>query len=128
MDVPILRISSTRKPSRSTNRETVLVSARQVAFSVYKIGGDVSQPKLIWKVEPEYTEEARAAKLQGTVQMNVVIGTDGAASQFQIHQGLGLGLDQKAIDAVRQWQFQPATKEGAPVPVIATIQVNFRLL
>ncbi len=95
---------------------------------MYKIGGDVSQPKLIRKVEPEYTQEARAAKLAGTVQMLVTIGEDGSTSDFQVTQGLGLGLDQKAIDAVKQWHFQPGTKQGLPVPVIATIQVNFRLL
>ncbi len=103
-------------------------SHTQVASGVYKIGGDVTQPKLIRKVEPEYTEEARTAKLAGTVQMLVTIREDGAATDFQVTQALGLGLDQKAIDAVRQWRFQPGTKEGVPVPVIATIQVNFRLL
>ena len=103
-------------------------SHTQVASNVYKIGGDVTQPKLIRKVEPEYTEEARTAKIQGTVQMLVTIREDGAATDFRVTQALGLGLDQKAIDAVRQWQFQPGTKEGVPVPVIATIQVNFRLL
>ncbi len=99
-----------------------------VASNVYKIGGDVLQPRLVRKVEPEYTQEARTAKLQGTVQLLVTIREDGSPTDFQVTQGLGLGLDQKAIDAVRQWQFKPGTKEGIPVPVIATIQVNFRLL
>jgi TonB family protein len=102
--------------------------AQEAAPGVYKIGDGVSQPKLLQKVEPQYTEEARAAKWQGTVQMNVVIGTDGVARDFKITQALGMGLDQKAIDAVTQWKFEPGKKNGEPVAVIATIQVNFRLL
>jgi TonB family protein len=94
----------------------------------YKAGGAVSQPKLLSKIEPSYTEEARVAKLQGTVALTVVIGTDGVAHDAQVVQSLGLGLDGAAISAVSNWKFQPGMKDGAPVEVIATIQVNFRLL
>lgn len=100
----------------------------QTGAGPYKVGGDVSQPKLLSKTEPSYTEEARIAKLEGTVQLTGIIGTDGVAHDLQVLQSLSLGLDQAAIRAVSQWKFQPGMKDGEPVPVIATIQVNFRLL
>jgi len=105
------------------------VPAPQVAGAEpYKIGGDVKQPKLLSKVEPSYTEDARIAKLAGTVSLRATIGADGIARDMQVTQPLGLGLDEAAIRAVSQWKFDPGTKDGQPVPVIATIQVNFRLL
>jgi TonB family protein len=93
-----------------------------------RAGGDVSKPELISKVEPSYTEEARAAKLQGTVVLSVVIEPDGAADDIQVVKSLGLGLDQKAVEAVQQWRFKPGMYNGAATPVRATIEVNFRLL
>jgi TonB family protein len=88
----------------------------------------VTAPKLLRKVEPQYTEEARAAKYSGVVVLQVVIGPDGQAHNFKLVKSLGLGLDQKAVEAVRQWHFQPGTKNGEAVPVAATVEVNFRLL
>jgi TonB family protein len=82
----------------------------------------------VQKPEPEYSEEARAARLQGTVVVQVVIGTDGLAHDARILRGLGLGLDEDAIEAISQWQFKPGTKDGQPVKVAATIEVNYRLL
>lgn len=93
-----------------------------------RVGGDVSRPELIKKVEPQYTEEARAAKYQGVVVLYVVIEPDGTPDNFQVLKSLGLGLDQKAIEAVQQWQFKPGVKNGVAVPVKATIEVNFKLL
>ncbi len=98
-----------------------------VGCSVYRIGGGVSAPVLIQKVEPEYTEQARAAKYQGTVLLYVEIGPDGAPTNIRVQRSLGLGLDEKAIEAVKQWRFKPGEKDGNPVPVSATIEVNFRL-
>jgi TonB family protein len=94
----------------------------------FHVGGGVTAPKLEKKTEPDYTEEARAAKYQGTVVLYVEIGPDGVARNMRVIRGLGLGLDQKAIDAVGQWQFQPGMRNGVPVTVQATIEVNFRLL
>jgi TonB family protein len=84
-------------------------------------------PKLTQKVEPEYTEEARAAMFQGTVLLAVVITPEGRADNIRVQRSLGLGLDEKAIEAVRQWTFDPATMGGQPIAVSATIEVNFRL-
>lgn len=96
--------------------------------NVYRIGGDVAPPKLLFKVEPEYSEEARAAKYQGTAVISVEIGLDGKPGNLKIQRSLGLGLDEKAIEAVNQWKFEPGTRNGQPVTVAATIEVNFRLL
>lgn len=111
----------------SALRRTLGAQPAQAKSQAFHIGNGVNPPKLLYKVEPEYTAEARIAKYQGSVQLSVEIGTDGVARNFRVTKGLGLGLDENAVTAVRQWQFQPGTKDGASVPVLATIEVNFRL-
>jgi TonB family protein len=115
------RAAETRKAARVT-------SSVSSSTGVYRVGGGVTAPKLAYKVEPEYSEEARAAKYQGTVVVYVEIGPDGLAHNARVIQSLGLGLDQKAVDALNQWKFTPGTKDGLAVTVAATIEVNFRLL
>jgi TonB family protein len=95
---------------------------------VYRVGKGVSAPAPIQRGEPVYSEEARVAKLQGTVVVQVVIGTDGRAHEAHILRGLGLGLDENAVEAISGWQFKPGEKDGQPVKVAATIEVNYRLL
>jgi protein TonB len=95
---------------------------------VFSIGGGVSQPSIIKKVEPEYSEEARKAKWQGTVTLMVVVDETGHARDLKVMQSLGLGLDEKAMEAVEKWVFKPGMKDGRPVAVYATIQVTFHLL
>lgn len=94
----------------------------------YRIGGGVSAPSVLSKVEPEYSEEARKAKWQGTVILALVVDDQGRPQNLKVLRSLGLGLDQKAIEAVEKWRFKPGMKDGKPVPVMATIEVNFRLL
>ncbi len=94
----------------------------------YRIGSAVSAPVLLYKVEPEYSEEARKAKYQGVVVLKVVVDPAGHVVNPQVMRSLGLGLDEKAIEAVRKWKFRPGYKDGRPVPVIAEIEVSFRLL
>jgi periplasmic protein TonB len=88
----------------------------------------VTQPELIWKSEPAYTEEARKVKLQGTVLLRIVVDEHGRAEDVVITQGLGLGLDERAVEAVKQWKFKPGMRGSKPVPTVALIQVSFRLL
>jgi TonB family protein len=95
---------------------------------VYKIGGGVSAPVPIFKPEPEYSEEARKAKFQGAVLLSIVILPDGSTSNIRVVRPLGLGLDEKAIEAVQKWKFRPSLKDGKPVAVSANVEVNFRLL
>jgi TonB family protein len=99
-----------------------------VAAIVFRTGKGVSPPSVLSKVDPDYTEEARLARYQGTVVVSAIIGTDGLAYNMKAVRGLGLGLDEKAIEAISQWKFKPGTKDGQPVPVMATIEVNFRLI
>jgi protein TonB len=95
---------------------------------VYRAGNGVSQPKLLRKVEPEYSKEARAAKFQGVVVLQIVVDAKGNAMNLRVMKSLGLGLDEKAIEAVRKWKFAPGRKDGKPVPVAETVEVIFRLL
>ena len=95
---------------------------------VYRIGGGVTAPTLIKKVEPEYSEEARKAKYQGTVVLYVVVDENGLPRDLKVVRALGLGLDEKAIEAVKQWRFRPGYLNNKAVAVAATIEVNFRLL
>ena len=95
---------------------------------VYRAGNGVSQPKLISKVEPEYSEEARKAKFQGVVVLQIVVDSKGNAVNPKVMKSLGLGLDEKAIEADKQGKVTPGFKDGKPVAVAATVEVNFRLL
>jgi TonB family protein len=103
-------------------------SGGNMGGGAYRIGGGVSPPSVILKVEPEYSEEARKAKFQGTVILFVVVDEKGNPRELKVIRPLGLGLDQKAIEAVEKWKFRPGMKDGKPVAVQATIEVNFRLL
>ncbi len=94
----------------------------------FRIGPGLRAPKVLSKVEPEYSDEARIAKYQGTVVVSVEIGPDGFAHNTQVVKGIGLGLDEQALVAIEQWRFEPGMKDDAPVNVLASIEVNFRLL
>jgi periplasmic protein TonB len=103
-------------------------SGGNMGGGAYRIGGGVSPPSILYKVEPEYSEEARKAKFQGTVLLFVIVDEKGNPRDIKIIRPLGLGLDQKAVEAVEKWKFSPGKKDGKPVPVQAQIEVNFRLL
>ena len=98
-----------------------------IGGGVYRVGGGVSAPRAIYAPDPEYSEEARKAKYQGTVVLWTVIGPDGRTHDIRVSRSLGMGLDQKAIEAVRKWRFEPAMKDGHPVAVQVNVEVNFRL-
>ncbi|PYU20943.1 MAG: energy transducer TonB [Acidobacteria bacterium] len=91
--------------------------------------GGVGYPSCLYCPEPQYSEDARKAKFQGIVVLQVIIQPDGHATNIQVVKGAGLGLDEKAIEAVRTWRFKPAVgPNGTPVATITPIEVNFRLL
>src|SRR5689334_5013546 len=98
-----------------------------IGGGAYRVGGGVSAPRALFAPDPEYSEEARKAKCQGTVVLWVVVGPDGRPHEIRIQRQLGMGLDEKAIEAVRQWKFEPAKKDGNPVAVQINVEVNFRL-
>jgi len=109
--------------------ETAQLRATQMALpsGVYRIGGDVRPPQPIFHPPPKYTDEASKAHLHGTVFLSVVVTAKGTTRDVTVIRRLGLGLDQKAGEAVSKWRFRPATKNGKAVPVQANILVNFRL-
>jgi periplasmic protein TonB len=87
-----------------------------------------TKPTLISKTEPEYSEEARKAKVQGSVVLSIVVAASGRVTSVRVVHSLGLGLDERAIEAVRQWKFRAATVDGKSVATQAVVEVNFRLL
>jgi TonB family protein len=87
----------------------------------------VTAPVLVHRTDPEYTEQARVAKYLGTVLLSVEIDQTGTPSNIKVQRGLGLGLNEKAIEAVEQWQFKPGQKDGTAVSVQTTVEVIFRL-
>jgi TonB family protein len=89
---------------------------------------EVTKPVLLSKVEPQYSDDARLAKYSGGVLLSIEIGADGVPVNVVVVRGLGLGLDEKAVEAVTQWRFKPATLDGEPVAVSAQVEVNFRLM
>jgi periplasmic protein TonB len=94
---------------------------------LFRVGGGVSAPRPIYDPDPEYSEEARQAKYQGTVLLWVIVGPDGRPHDIRVQRSLGMGLDEKAIEAVRQWKFEPSMKDGHPVAVQVNVEVSFRL-
>lgn len=98
-----------------------------IGGGVYKVGAGISAPQAIDSPDPQYTEEARRAKTQGTCILWLIVDAGGHPQDVRVVRGLGHGLDAKAIDAVRQWRFQPAMKDGRPVNVEISVEVEFHL-
>lgn len=98
-----------------------------IGGGIFQVGGGVAPPRIKFQTEPEFSEEARKAKHQGTVVVRATVGQDGKIHDPHVVRSLGLGLDEKAIESVNQWLFEPAIKDGRKVAVYVDIEVNFRL-
>lgn len=131
----LLDRSIARTTSQATLRYAAIAFAGLVlaigipvrAQEPYHVGDGVSAPSVAQKVDPEYTEEARKAKISGPVLLKLTVGVDGMAHDISVVRGLDSGLDLKAVEAVQKWHFNPGMLKGEPVPVLATIEINFRL-
>lgn len=93
----------------------------------YRPGSGISAPEIVYEVKPDYTEEARRRGLAGEVVLEIVVRSDGRVGAVKVLQGLGSGLDERAVGAVRQWRFTPARRHGTPVDVMVEVAVEFRL-
>ena len=106
----------------------LLLTTVSFAEKIYKVGPGIVPPKVLEKgEEPQYTQEAKAAKIEGTVGLTIVVGTDQRAHDIKVTKSLDPGMDASAINSIKTWRFQPGTKNGKPVPVQAKIEVNFHL-
>jgi TonB family protein len=104
------------------------VASMQSERKVYKATDPgVVKPRPIDKVNPKYTDEAKEAKIQGTVKLSAVIDVDGKAHDIKIEEGIDAGLDANSVAAVQMWRFEPARKAGEPVAVSVEIEINFTL-
>ncbi|HEY0782467.1 MAG TPA: energy transducer TonB [Thermoanaerobaculia bacterium] len=97
------------------------------ASTPLRVGGDVTRPEKLSGATPTYTDEARAARLQGVVILEAVIDENGNVTDARVLKGLPMGLDDQALTAVRTWNFKPATLAGRPVKVYYVLTVNFRV-
>lgn len=104
----------------------VVIWAQEPRQAPMRVGKGMTPPSVVRKVEPEYSQQAREAGLQGKVLLSIVVTEEGRADKIEVVSPLGFGLDERAIRAVEQWVFKPGIKEGKPVPIFATIEVNFR--
>lgn len=94
---------------------------------VYHVGGGVSEPVVIYQVEPEFSDEARKAKVAGNVLVSLIVGANGLPQNVRVIRGIGMGLDERAVEAVRQYRFKPAMMNGKAVPVMMNVDVNFQI-
>jgi TonB family protein len=104
-----------------------ILVAGEAANGVKPIGGDVKGPILSYAPEPGYSPEAKAAKFEGVVMVSIIVDKNGIPQNVHVTRGVGLGLDEKAVDAVKQYKFKPATENGKPVAVYLNVEVNFEI-
>jgi TonB family protein len=124
----VLEMLTTTAAAKAESNATPSDTGAQVAPGVFRVGGRVTAPVPIHRVEPQYSEKARAAKLHGVVVLYVEITPEGLPSNLRVMRGLGMGLDEEAIKAVKKWKFRPGLKDGKPITVAATVEVIFKLL
>jgi len=119
----------------NTLRSILIVAALAVVMSavsqaqapVYKVGEGVTSPVLVKEVKPDYTPEAKAERVQGTVELRGIVETDGSIGSLTVTRSLDDGLDRQAIKAVEKWQFKPGRKDGEAVRVQVDIELTFTL-
>jgi TonB family protein len=105
------------------------VTAVPVAQEVFTVGNGVTVPTVVSQVKPDYTRQAQAARIQGSVLMNVVVLADGVVGDVAVERSLDtmFGLDEQAVSAMKRWTFKPGTKDGKAVPVRVHVEMTFTL-
>jgi protein TonB len=99
-----------------------------IGGGIYRMASGASKPVAIFSPDPEYSDEARKARLQGRVELQLIVDEKGRPQNIRILKSLGLGLDEEAIKAASKWRFKPGMKDGKPVPVVAFLDIGFHLL
>ena len=130
--MPILQVSVIPwvvRHARTVNgiRLSLSVGPETARVAHSSLGSGIAAPSLVREVKPQYTEDARRLGVEGDVVLEIVVRSDGSVGQVSIIQRLGSGLDQRAVDAVRQWRFTPARRYGTPVDVLVEVAVEFKL-
>jgi protein TonB len=103
------------------------VVAAAYAQEVFKPGDGVSLPTVVKQVQPQYTQEALAARIEGAVTLTAVVLSDGTVGDVTVSQSLDSMLDEQAVKAMKQWLFRPGMKDGKPVAVRVDVRINFTL-
>lgn len=117
---------SVKPAAQGEPARTLIVNG--VAEPIYRSGSKgITVPLRTYSPAPDYSKEARRRKIEGVVTLDVVVTSAGKTTQIRVLQGRGYGLDEKAMEAVSKWKFQPATKDGTPVSVEIAVEISFRL-
>lgn len=120
--------ANTATPDKQPSVNTTKPDSVQSPYpGLRKIGGDVSMPVVVHTAAPQFSDEARKEKFSGMVIVNLIVDTNGRPQNVHVVRGVGMGLDEKALEAVRQYSFKPAMENGKPVPVQLNVQVNFQI-
>jgi len=127
LDGSILEPTRIQGPPTTTNtgsRQPV-----QDPAGVYRVGAGVSAPVVLFSPKPKYTEAAMRARIQGEIRLSCVVNTDGLCEDIKIVQSLDTdnGLDDEAMNSLRQWRFRPGTLDGKPVKVLVSVELQFNL-
>lgn len=124
-----LQMRAGQKEEATKSAQTAkLIMEKTIDAKAVSAGNGVTFPKIKTRKEPEYAEEARKSRIQGSITLSLVVGEDGIPRNIHVLVPLGAGLDAKAIEAVKAWVFEPGLKNDEPVAVKATIEVNLRLI
>ncbi len=114
-------------PEAPKSSQTAPPSGVPDAKGIYRVGGVVRAPVLVYQVDPEFSERARKKKISADLQVNLVVDAKGVPRDLVVANPVGYGLDEAAVKAVSQYRFKPALREGVAVPVYLTISVSFRI-
>lgn len=125
---PEQKVELRQEPAPATTHLVDDITEKQTSEGPpYKVGGPVSAPVPIHTVEAQFTDLARSKKYQGACLISLIVDAQGLPTNMRIARALGMGLDLEAVEAIRHYRFTPAMKNGVPVPVLITIEVDFRL-
>jgi len=123
LGAPLVVVSSTHLLAQDSSPKN-----GEVIYEFHKAGENgITAPKGIFMPQPEYTDQARRKKINGTVLLSLVVNADGTVRDPAVTKSLDKGLDKQALETVKKWKFQPATKDDQPVAVRIDVEVSFRI-